>query len=99
MAPRIARQCNELAELLRRHHPSESLARLPVEYIRNRVEVPFAEGAKPGSLAKVLELEAVGVLVGASLAGLCGGAELELHTGVHREDGVRPLVRGVQPAG
>src|SRR5207244_6424302 len=40
-APRSARHCNELREILRPHQPSESLARSPVECIRNRVEVPF----------------------------------------------------------
>ena len=72
--------------------------RPPVERIRNRVEVPFAEGAKACSLAKDLKPKAVGVLVGASLLGLCGVAEVDLHTGVHRQGGVGPLVCGVQPA-
>src|SRR5258708_13973699 len=78
----------ELGELLGWFEPAQGLTGSVVERVGRGVEVVLAVEGEVGALGEVLAEQSVGVLVGASLPGAVGVAEVDVHVGVDAELGM-----------
>src|SRR5215207_308550 len=76
---------DQRGELVRRGCEAERLARAAVELLGDLVEALLVHPGETLSLREVLAKQAVGVLVGASLPGASGVAEVDLDPGLDRE--------------